>query len=97
MRDRLTPYQSNMVRSGLEASLSLENFKHPDSVSNHPNDIRITNRQKSYYLHQLADRGVIERKYVIKGWYTYCTFRRVFKNGNDPVEAVGLTLGEIPF
>lgn len=97
MRDRLSPYQSNVVRSGLEASLSLEHFKHPDSISNFPNGIRITDRQKSYYLHQLADKGTIERKYNSRGWYIWCTFRRIYKNGNDPVEAVGMSIEDIPF
>lgn len=97
MRDRLTPYQANMVRSGLEAALSLETFKRPYSITNYPNDIHITDRQKSYYLHQLADKGVIERKYQYRGWYTWCTFRRVYKSGNDPVDAKGLVYGDIPF
>jgi hypothetical protein len=97
MSERLSSYQSNMVRAGLEAALSLEVFKHPDSISNFPNEIQITDRQKSYYLHQLADKGTIERRYHLRGWYCWCTFRRVYKNGNDPVEAQGLTLGEIPF
>jgi len=97
MTKKLTRYQSDMVRSGLEASLSLDIFKHSDSISNYPNDIHITDRQKSYYLHQLADKGVIERKYHWRGWYCWCTFRRIFKNGNDPVEASGYSLGDIPF
>lgn len=94
---RLTPYEADVVRAGLEASLSLEVFKHPDSISNHPGDIWINDRQKSYYLHQLADRGQIERRYHWRGWYCWCTFRRIYKNGNDPVDAKGLVYGEIPF
>lgn len=97
MRERLTPYQSNMVRAGLEAALSLEYFRHPDMVTNYPNDIHITDRQKSYYLHQLADKGIIERKYHWRGWYCWTTFRRIYKNGDDPIEAKGLILGDIPF
>lgn len=97
MSKRLTPYQANMVRAGLEAALSLEYFRHPDMITNFPNDIHITDRQKSYYLHQLADKGQIERKHHSRGWYSWCTFRRIYKNGNDPVDAEGLTPGEIPF
>jgi len=97
MSVRLTPYQCNMVRAGLEADLSLDYFRRPKMISNYPNGIHITDRQKLYYLHQLADKGVIECKYKSRGWYCWAIFRRVYKNSNDPVEAKGLSVEDIPF
>jgi hypothetical protein len=97
MGNRLTRYERNMVKSGIEAALPLEHYIHPDRITNYPNGIHITDRQKSYYLNQLADKGRIGRKYHSRGWYVWYSYIRIYKNGNDPVEAVGLTPGDIPF
>ena len=77
MSKRLTPYQAQAVRRWLEKSLSDEHFRHPDLISNYPEGIRITDRQKSYHLNVLVQQGRVERKQQWRGWYTWCSYRRV--------------------
>jgi hypothetical protein len=94
---RLKKSEAEIVKSGLEASLSLEEFKTPDRLPSTFDGIWISQSQKCAYLRRMADAGIIQAKWHERGWFKWYSYRRLRLNGNDGIAFSKPADGELPF